>query len=43
MSFIATIVSFGLECLTTVIGIKLYLWLDDRKRMKSAKQRKAGG
>lgn len=34
MSFIATILSFGLEILTTVFGIKAYLWLDDRKQRK---------
>lgn len=42
MSFIATILSFVLEVLTTVAGIKVYLWLDNRKQRKSAKK-KAGG
>ena len=41
MSFIATILSFGLEILTTVAGIKVYQWLDKRKQFKSAKK-KAG-
>lgn len=41
MSFIATILSFGLEILTTVAGLKVFLWLDNRKQRKSVKK-KAG-
>lgn len=39
MSLLATILSFGLEILTTVFGIKLYLWWDDRNRRKAMRKK----
>lgn len=40
MAIISTLLGFGLEVLTTVCGIKFYLWLNERKRIKSAKKGK---
>lgn len=40
MSFLATIISFGLEVLTTVFGLMLYTYLEKRKLSKVI--RKAG-
>lgn len=38
MAIVSTLLGFGLEVLTTVCGIKVYLWLENRKAVKSAKK-----
>lgn len=40
MSILATLISFVLEIFTVYFGIKLYIYLDDRKTKKA--MRKAG-
>ena len=40
MAIVSTLLGFGLEVLTTVCGIKFYLWLDARKQVKTAKRGK---
>ncbi len=39
MAIVSTLLGFGLEVLTTVCGIKAYLWFENRKAVKAARKR----